>query len=40
MTYEHPVANLTVGGPARFMDDLPTRYVTNVLRGAEHRQTP
>lgn len=38
MTYEHLVANLTVGGLVEFMDDLPTRYVTNVLRSAKHRQ--
>lgn len=39
MTYE----DLLVGtGPAdlmRLIDDLPTRYVTNVLRSAKHRQT-
>jgi hypothetical protein len=39
ITYEQFETTLTVGGLVDFMDDLPTRYVTNVLRSAKHRQT-
>lgn len=38
-TYEQFEGSLTVGGLVQFMDDLPTRHVTNVLRSAKHRQT-
>ena len=30
---------ITVGELMSFIDDLPTRYVTNVMRSAKHRQT-
>ncbi|TDO33205.1 hypothetical protein EV643_1333 [Kribbella sp. VKM Ac-2527] len=39
MTYEQFEGSLTARGLLQFMDDLPTRYVTNVLRSAKHRQT-
>jgi hypothetical protein len=39
MTYEQFLENLTVGELMSFMDDLPTRYVTNVMRSAKHRQS-
>jgi hypothetical protein len=39
MTYEQFMANITVGELMSFIDDLPTRYVTNVMRSAKHRQT-
>jgi hypothetical protein len=39
MTYEQFMANITVGELVSFIDDLPTRYVTNVMRSAKHRQT-
>lgn len=39
MTYEKFMAGITVGEVMSFIDDLPTRYVTNVLRSAKHRQT-
>lgn len=39
MTYDQFVQGSTVGELMAFIDDLPTRYVTNVLRSAKHRQT-
>ncbi|WP_167004171.1 hypothetical protein [Mumia sp. ZJ430] len=39
MTYEEFMDGITVGGLMSFIDDLPTRYVTNVMRSAKHRQT-
>ncbi len=39
MTYDQFMANITVGELMSFIDDLPTRYVTNVMRSAKHRQT-
>ncbi|MFP4512468.1 MAG: hypothetical protein ACLFRV_05935 [Acidimicrobiales bacterium] len=39
MTYEQFEAASSVGDLLAFMDDLPTRYVTNVMRSAKHRQT-
>ncbi len=39
MTYDQFVKDSTVGDLMSFIDDLPTRYVTNVLRSAKHRQT-
>lgn len=39
VTYDQFMSNSTVADLMRFMDDLPTRYVTNVLRSAKHRQT-
>jgi hypothetical protein len=39
MTSEQFMANITVGELVSFIDDLPTRYVTNVMRSAKHRQT-
>jgi hypothetical protein len=38
MTYDEFVERLTVNGILSFIDDLPTRYVTNVMRSAKHRQ--
>lgn len=38
MTYEQFMNTLGDAGLIDFMDDLPTRYVTNVLRSAKHRQ--
>lgn len=37
MTYDEFVENAGLG-VVSFIDDLPTRYVTNVLRAAKHRQ--
>lgn len=39
MTYDHFMENITVGELMSFIDDLPTRYVTNIMRSAKHRQT-
>lgn len=39
MTYDEFIHSLTVGELMSFIDDLPTRYVTNVMRSAKHRQT-
>jgi hypothetical protein len=39
LTYEEFVSKSTVADLRDFMDDLPTRYVTNVMRSAKHRQT-
>lgn len=39
MTYDQFMADRTVGELLAFVDDLPTRYVTNVLRSAKHRET-
>lgn len=38
VTWEGFIANSTVSDLMNFMDDLPTRYVTNVMRSAKHRQ--
>jgi hypothetical protein len=38
LTYEQFTSNASVGDMMAFMDDLPTRYVTNVMRAARHRQ--
>ena len=39
MTYDEFMQGITVGELMSFIDDLPTRYVTNVMRSAKHRQT-
>lgn len=39
MTYNKFMDGITVGELMSFIDDLPTRYVTNVMRSAKHRQT-
>jgi hypothetical protein len=39
MTYDQFMEDITVGELMSFIDDLPTRYVTNVMRSAKHRQT-
>jgi hypothetical protein len=39
LTYEQFMQGITVGELMSFIDDLPTRYVTNVMRSAKHRQT-
>ncbi|SCF42289.1 hypothetical protein GA0070216_11555 [Micromonospora matsumotoense] len=39
LTYDQFVSGSTVLDLMNFMDDLPTRYVTNVMRSAKHRQT-
>ena len=38
MTYDEFVAERGVAELIGFIDDLPTRYVTNVMRSAKHRQ--
>lgn len=38
ITYGQFMKNITVGEFVSFIDDLPTRYVTNVMRSAKHRQ--
>lgn len=38
-TWDEFIDDATVADLMRFMDDLPTRYVTNVMRSAKHRQT-
>ncbi len=39
MTYDEFTEDITVSELMSFIDDLPTRYVTNVMRSARHRQT-
>ena len=39
MTHDEFMQRITPGELMSFMDDLPTRYVTNVMRSAKHRQT-
>lgn len=39
LTWDKYVDHATVADLMRFIDDLPTRYVTNVMRSAKHRQT-
>lgn len=39
LTYDQFMQGITVGELMSFIDDLPTRYVTNVMRSAKHRQT-
>lgn len=39
MTYEEFMDGITIGELMSFIDDLPSRYVTNVMRSAKHRQT-
>lgn len=39
MTYGEFMDGITAGELMSFIDDLPTRYVTNVMRSAKHRQT-
>lgn len=39
MTFEQFATTLGEGELVRFVDDLPTRYVTNVMRSAKHRQS-
>lgn len=39
MTYEEFIDGVTLGELMSFIDDLPNRYVTNVMRSAKHRQT-
>jgi hypothetical protein len=39
MTYDQFMEDITVSELMSFIDDLPTRYVTNVMRSAKHRQT-
>lgn len=39
MTFEDFMRTLGEVGLLEFMDDLPTRYITNVLRSAKHRQS-
>lgn len=39
VTYEQFMEGVSVGELMSFIDDLPTRYVTNVMRSAKHRQT-
>lgn len=39
LTYDQFTSGSTVPDLMNFMDDLPTRYVTNVMRSAKHRQT-
>ena len=39
MTLDEFMADITVRDLMGFIDDLPTRYVTNVMRSAKHRQT-
>lgn len=38
MTFDEFAGQLTERELIRFIDDLPTRYVTNVMRSAKHRQ--
>lgn len=38
-TWDEFIDHATVADLMRFIDDLPTRYVTNVMRSAKHRQT-
>lgn len=39
LTWDEFVASATVSDLMSFMDDLPTRYITNVMRSAKHWQT-
>jgi hypothetical protein len=39
LTYDQFISNSSVSDLMNFMDDLPSRYVTNVMRSAKHRQT-
>jgi len=39
MTYDQFMENITGGELISFIDDVPTRYVSNVMRSAKHRQT-
>lgn len=39
MTYQEFMDGITVGELISFIDDIPTRYVTNAMRSAKHRQT-
>lgn len=39
MTYDQFMEDVTVSELMSFIDDLPTRYVTNVMRSAKHRET-
>ena len=39
MTYDQFMGAMTPADLMSFIDDLPTRYVTNVMRSAKHRQT-
>lgn len=39
LPYDEFMDGLTVGQFLAFIDDLPTRFVTNTLRSAKHRQT-
>ncbi|QOC25830.1 hypothetical protein IC744_05580 [Microbacterium hominis] len=39
VTWDEFVDHATVADLMRFMDDLPTRYVSNVMRSDKHRQT-
>lgn len=39
LTWDGLLENLGPGGAVGFMDDLPTRYVTNVMRSAKLRQS-
>lgn len=39
MTYDQFMQDITVGELMSFIDDLPTRHATNVIRSAKHRQT-
>ena len=39
VTWDGFITTATVSDLMGFMDDLPTRYVTNVMRSAKHRQT-
>jgi hypothetical protein len=38
MTYDEFMKYITVGELMSFIDDLPTRYITNVMRSAKHRE--
>jgi hypothetical protein len=39
LTFDQFMSSFTVPDFMNFMDDLPSRYVTNVMRSAKHRQT-
>ena len=39
MTYQEFMDGINVGELISFIDDIPTRYVTNAMRSAKHRQT-
>jgi hypothetical protein len=38
MSYDEFTADLSIRQLVEFLDDLPTRYVTNIMRAAKHRQ--